>query len=51
MAQTDPRGRAPRVHGELIKFGVDVSQATVAEYIGRRDSKPSSKVRQTFRAN
>jgi hypothetical protein len=27
---------APRIHGELIKLGIDVSQATVAKYMGQK---------------
>src|SRR5262249_26299710 len=46
MAQDNPLWGAPRIHGELLKLGVDVSQATVAKYVGRRDSKPPS---QTWR--
>jgi putative transposase len=36
MAQANPRWGAPRIHGELLKLGIDVSQATVAKYMGRR---------------
>jgi hypothetical protein len=32
---------APRIHGELAKLGLTVSQKTVAEYLGRRDGPPS----------
>src|SRR5678816_776096 len=32
MAQTNPRWGAPRIHGELLKLGIDVCQATVAKY-------------------
>jgi putative transposase len=31
MAQTNPLWGAPRMHGELLKLGIDVSQATVAK--------------------
>ena len=30
MAQANPRWGAPRIHGELLKLGIDVCQATVA---------------------
>ena len=36
MAQANPLWGAPRIHGELLKLGIDVSQATVAKYMGRR---------------
>ena len=32
---------APRIHGELRKLGLQVSQTTVAKYLGRRDRSPS----------
>jgi transposase InsO family protein len=41
---------APRIHGELQKLGLDVSQATVAKYMIRR-SKPPSQNWRTFLEN
>jgi len=41
---------APRIHGELLKLGIDVCQATVAKYMGRRRQPPSQTWR-TFLAN
>ena len=41
MAQANPRWGAPRIHGELLKLGIDVCQATVAKYMGRRRHPPS----------
>jgi hypothetical protein len=32
---------APRIHGELLKLGFDVSQATVSRYMPRRSGNPS----------
>jgi putative transposase len=32
---------APRIHGELLKLGFDVSQATVSRYMPRRNGRPS----------
>src|ERR1700741_3588743 len=51
MAEVNPRWGAPRIHGELIKLGVDVSQATVAKYMGPRNPKPPSQTWRTFLAN
>jgi transposase InsO family protein len=51
MSRDNPLWGAPRIHGELLKLGVDVSQATVAKYIGRRDTKPPSQAWRTFLAN
>ena len=36
MAQANPRWGAPRIHGELLKLGIDICQATVAKYMGHR---------------
>jgi len=32
---------APRIHGELLKLGIEISQATVAKYMVRRRGVPS----------
>ena len=50
MAQANPRWGAPRIHGELLKLGITISQATVAKYIGRRRPPPSQTWR-TFLRN
>ena len=34
MAEANPRWGAPRIHGELLKLGIDVCQATVAKIHG-----------------
>ena len=34
---------APRIHGELLKLGVDVCQTTVAKYMVRRVAPPSQR--------
>ena len=41
---------APRIHGELLKLGIPVSQASVAKYMVRH-SKPPSQTWRTFLAN
>ena len=50
MSQSHPLWGAPRIHGELLKLGVDVSQAAVAKYMVRRSGPPSQTWR-TFLAN
>jgi hypothetical protein len=50
MAQANPRWGAPRIHGELLKLGIDVSETTVAKYVGRRRQPPSQTWR-TFLRN
>ena len=36
MSGANPLWGAPRIHGELLKLGIEVSQATVAKYMVRR---------------
>jgi hypothetical protein len=50
MSEANPLWGAPRIHGELLKLGIDVSQATVAKYIARR-RRPPSQTWRTFLAN
>jgi putative transposase len=50
MAHENPLWGAPRIHGELLKLGVQVSQATVAKYMTRPSTPPSQSWR-TFLAN
>ncbi len=40
MSLANPRWGAPRIHGELLKIGIEVSQATVAKYMVRQRSHP-----------
>src|SRR5260370_17434159 len=50
MSLANPRWGAPRIHGELLKLGIQVSQATVAKYMVRHKKPPSQKWR-TFLKN
>ena len=50
MAEANPLWGAPRIHGELQKLGVEISQAAVSKYLGRR-SKPPSQTWRTFLDN
>ncbi len=36
MSAANPLRGAPRIHGELLKLGIQISQATVAKYMVRR---------------
>jgi putative transposase len=47
MSLANPRWGAPRIHGELLKLGIQVSQATVAKYMVRHRKSPSQ-TRRTF---
>jgi len=50
MAEANPLWGAPRIHGELLKLGIGVSQATVAKYMPRH-RRPPSQTWRTFLAN
>jgi putative transposase len=50
MATANPLWGAPRIHGELLKLGLDVSERTVSRLIPKRRSPPSQTWR-TFLAN
>ncbi len=41
MSRTNPLWGAPRIHGELQKLGIDLSQTTVAKYMVRHLKPPS----------
>jgi hypothetical protein len=50
MRLANPRWGAPRIHGELLKLGFELSQATVAKYLVRHRRPPSQNWR-TFLNN
>jgi transposase InsO family protein len=41
MSIANPLWGAPRIHGELLKLGIDVGQTSVAKYIAQRRGPPS----------
>src|SRR5271155_144230 len=41
MCKANPLWGAPRIHGELLKLGIEISQATVAKYMVRRRGAPT----------
>ena len=50
MAEANPLWGAPRIHGELLKLGIDVAERTVSRLIPKRRSPPSQTWR-TFLTN
>ena len=50
ISQENPLWGAPRIHGELLKLGIDVSEATVAKYI-IKSRRPLSPTWRTFIRN
>jgi transposase InsO family protein len=41
MSLANPLWGTPRIHGELLKLGIDIGQTSVAKYIARRRGPPS----------
>src|SRR4051812_18672683 len=41
MCLANPLWGAPRIHGELLKLGIDIGQTSVAKYMARRRRPPS----------
>ena len=41
MSRANPLWGAPRIHGELLKLGIDLSETTVAKYMIRHRKPPS----------
>jgi putative transposase len=50
MAEANPLWGAPRIHGELLKLGIDVAERTVSRLIPKRRTAPSQTWR-TFLTN
>jgi transposase InsO family protein len=50
MCRTNALWGAPRIHGELLKLGIEISETTVAKYMIKRRGPPSQAWR-TFLEN
>jgi putative transposase len=50
MSRNNPMWGAPRIHGELLKLGIDITEPTVAKYM-LRHRKPPSQTWRTFLDN
>ncbi len=50
VSRENPLWGAPRIHGELLKLGIQVSEATVSKYLARLP-KPPSQTWRTFLRN
>jgi transposase InsO family protein len=50
MCRENPPWGAPRIHGELLKLGIDIGETTVSKYLIRCDKPPSQNWR-TFLDN
>ena len=47
---SEPVVGSPRIHGELLKLGIEVAQSPVAKYL-RRPRRPPSQTLRTFLIN
>jgi hypothetical protein len=50
MSRENPLWDAPRIHGELLKLGIDIGETSVSKYVVRRRNPPSQTWR-TFLEN
>src|SRR5262249_49533967 len=50
MSRENPLWGAPRIHGELMKLGIKISEASVAKYMVR-NPKPPAQTWRTFLSN
>ena len=41
MSRENPLWGAPRIHGELLKLGIDIGETSVSKYLVRRQKPPS----------
>jgi putative transposase len=51
MCRENPGGGAPRIHGELLKLGIDIGESSVSKYMVRCRRKPPSQTWRTFLDN
>src|SRR3954451_17048862 len=50
MSRNNPRWGAPRIHGEVLQLGIEITEPTVAQYMVRQ-RKPPSQTWRTFLQN
>src|SRR6202022_2278735 len=50
MSRENPLWGAPRIHGELLKLGIDIGETSVSKYMIRR-RRPPSQTWRTFLEN
>jgi putative transposase len=50
MSRENPLWGAPRIHGELLKLGIDIGETSVSKYMGRH-RRPLSQTWKTFLDN
>jgi hypothetical protein len=48
MSLTNPLWDAPRLHGELLKLGIEIGQTSVAKYMAKRSRPPSPRMEDVY---
>jgi hypothetical protein len=51
MCRENPFWGAPRIHGELLKLGINIGETSVSKYMVRSGKPPSSQTWRTFLEN
>jgi hypothetical protein len=51
MAEANVTWGAPRIHGELLTLGIDISERSVSRFMPKRERKPPSQTSRTFLDN
>jgi transposase InsO family protein len=51
MSRSNPRWGAPRIHGELLKLGIDISESTVLRYMPKKAPMTTRQRWKTFLKN
>ena len=51
MSRANPLWGAPRIHGELLKLGIDIGETSVGKYMVRQNRKPPTQTWRTFLEN
>jgi hypothetical protein len=50
MSRNNPRRGAPRIHGEVLKLGIEITEPAAAKYM-MRQRKPPAQTRRAFPQN
>jgi putative transposase len=51
MAEANVTWGAPRIHGELLKLGIDISERSVSRFLPNKPRRPPSHTWRTFLDN
>jgi len=51
IAEENPQWGIPRIHGEILKLGFDISESTVQRYVPKKNGRTSGQRWKTFLKN